>query len=254
MRFCRFLDGLAEKKGIVDGDVIREIEGSFFGEYVVTDRVRDFASAKLLPPVYPSKFVCVARNYSEHAKELGNEVPEVPMIFLKPSTAVCGHGDEVVFPRTSQHVDFEGELAVVIGQKCRKVKREHAERYIFGYTCINDYTARDLQKIDNKFARAKGFDTFAPIGPVIQTDFDWRAARIKTFVNGELKQDGTTDLMINDVPALIEFMSEIMTLLPGDVIATGTPAGIGRVQVGDTVDVEIDGIGRLSNVIAADGK
>ncbi|WP_303851724.1 fumarylacetoacetate hydrolase family protein [Seleniivibrio woodruffii] len=254
MKFCRFLDGLAEKKGIVDGEIIREIEGSFFGEYVVTDRVRDAKTAQYLPPVYPSKLVCVARNYAEHAKELGNEVPEVPMIFIKPSTAVTGHGGEVVFPRTSQHVDYEGELAVVIGQKCRKVKREHAESVIFGYTCINDYTARDLQKLDGKFARAKGFDTFAPIGPVIETDFDWKTARIKTFVNGELKQNGTTDMMINDVPALIEFMSEIMTLMPGDIIATGTPAGIGSVKPGDVVEVEIDGIGRLTNTIVKDGK
>lgn len=252
MKFCRFLDGKEEKKGVLIDGEIKEIEGSIFDDFVITDRVRKVEDTVFLPPVLPSKFVCVARNYVEHAKELGNDVPEVPMIFLKPSTAVNAHGADVVFPRTSAHVDYEGELAVVIGKKCRKVKREDAESVVFGYTCINDYTARDLQKIDGKFARAKGFDTFAPIGPYIETEFDWRKARIRTSVNGTVKQDGTTDLMINDVPALIEFMSEIMTLLPGDVIATGTPAGIGSVQVGDLVEVEIDGIGRLSNRIVKD--
>ncbi|MGE4318891.1 MAG: fumarylacetoacetate hydrolase family protein [Deferribacterales bacterium] len=252
MKFCRFADGKFEKKGIIDGKLIREIEGSMFGEYVVTENTYSVDDAVFLPPVLPSKFVCVARNYVEHAKELGNDVPEVPMIFMKPSTAVNSHGAEVIIPAESQQVDYEGELAVVIGKKCRKVKREDAESVIFGYTCINDYTARDLQKIDTKFTRAKGFDSFAPIGPCIETDFDWKTARVKTFVNGEKRQDGTADLMMFDVPSLIEFMSGIMTLLPGDVIATGTPAGVGRVEVGDTVDVEIDGIGRLSNTIVKD--
>ena len=252
MKFCRFADGKFEKKGIIDGDKIREIEGSMFGDYVVLDKSYDLATAVFLPPVLPSKFVCVARNYVAHAKELGNDVPEVPMIFMKPSTAVNANNGDVVIPAESCQVDYEGELAVVIGKKCRKVKREDAESVIFGYTCINDFTARDLQKIDTKFTRAKGFDTFAPIGPCIETEFDWKKARVQTFVNGEKKQDGTTDLMMFDIPALVEFMSGIMTLLPGDIIATGTPAGVGRVDAGDVVEVVIDGIGTLRSTMISE--
>lgn len=252
MKFCRFRDGKFEKKGIVDGGIIREIEGSMFGDYTVIGNTYKVEDVEFLPPVLPSKFVCVARNYAEHAKELGNDVPEVPMIFLKPSTAVNAHGAEVVIPTESQQTDYEGELGIVIGKKCRKVKKEDADSVIFGYTVVNDYTARDLQKIDTKFTRAKGFDTFAPIGPVIETEFDWRKARVQTFVNGEKKQDGTTDLMMFDIPKLVEFMSGIMTLLPGDIIATGTPAGVGRVDEGDTVDVVIEGIGTLTNKIVKD--
>lgn len=249
MKFCRFRDGKFEKKGIVDGGLIREIEGSMFGDYTVIGNTYKITDVEFLPPVLPSKFVCVARNYVEHAKELGNDVPEVPMIFLKPSTAVNAHGAEVAIPAESEQTDYEGELAVVIGKKCRKVKKKDAESVIFGYTIINDYTARDLQKIDTKFTRAKGFDSFAPIGPVIETEFDWKRARVQTFVNGVKKQDGTTDLMMFDIPKLVEFMSGIMTLLPGDIIATGTPAGVGRVDDGDTVDVVIEGIGTLTNKI-----
>lgn len=250
MKFCRFKDGKVEKKGVLVDGKIKEIEGSMFDDYVITDREHDIDGVEFLPPVLPSKFPCIARNYVAHAKELGNEVPETPMIFLKPSTAVNAHGADVVIPLESEQVDFEGELAVVIGKKCRRVSREDAESVIFGYTCMNDYTARDLQKIDTKFARAKSFDSFAPIGPFIETDFDWRTARVKTIKNGEVVQDGTTDMMMFDIPAIIQFMSSIMTLLPGDVIATGTPAGVGRVDAGDVVEVEIEGVGCLRNTIA----
>ncbi|PLX67175.1 MAG: 2-hydroxyhepta-2,4-diene-1,7-dioate isomerase [Denitrovibrio sp.] len=252
MKFCRFKDGKVEKKGVFVDGKIKEIEGSMFDDYVITDREFDDTSVEFLPPVLPSKFICVARNYVAHAKELGNEVPTTPMIFLKPSTAVNAHGGEVLIPAESEQVDFEGELGIVIGKKCRKVKKADADSVIFGYTCINDFTARDLQKADTKFTRAKGFDTFAPIGPFIETDFDWKTARVKTYKNGEVVQDGTTDLLIFDIPTIIEFMSGIMTLLPGDVIATGTPAGVGRVDEGDTIEVEIEGIGKLSNTIAND--
>jgi len=252
MRFCRFKDGKVERKGVFVDGKIREIEGSMFDDYVITDREFDSESVEFLPPVMPSKFVCVARNYVAHAKELGNDVPDVPMIFMKPSTAVNAHGADVEIPRSSEQVDYEGELAIVIGKKCRKVKKEDAESVIFGFTCMNDYTARDLQKIDTKFTRAKSFDSFAPIGPFIDTEFDWKTARIKTIKNGEVVQDGTTDLMMFDIPTIIEFMSEIMTLLPGDVIATGTPAGVGAVAEGDVVEVEIDGLGKLTNKIVKD--
>jgi 2-keto-4-pentenoate hydratase/2-oxohepta-3-ene-1,7-dioic acid hydratase in catechol pathway len=252
MKFCRFKDGKTEKAGVLTDGRIREIEGSMFDDFVITDRYFDPSEVEFLPPVYPSKFACIARNYVAHAKELGNDVPEIPMIFLKPSTAVNAHNKTVLIPEGCTQTDYEGELGVVIGKRCRKVKREDAESVIFGYTCLNDYTARDFQKIDTKFTRAKSFDTFAPIGPYIETDFDWKTARVKTYKNGELVQDGTADLMMFDVPAIIEFMSGIMTLLPGDVIATGTPAGVGRVDAGDLVEVEIDGIGRLANRIEND--
>ena len=252
MKFCRFKDGKVEKRGILADGKIKEIEGSMFEDYVVTDREHDPESVEFLPPVLPSKFACIARIYFAHAKDLGNEVPTTPMIFLKPSTAVNAHGKDVLVPAECEQMDYEGELAVVIGKKCRKVKKEDAESVIFGYTCMNDYTARDLQKMDTKFTRAKGFDTFAPIGPFIETDFDWKKARVQTFKNGEVVQDGTTDLMLFDIPTIIEFISGIMTLLPGDVIATGTPAGVGRADAGDVVEVVIDGIGKLSNTIADD--
>ncbi|ADD69179.1 5-carboxymethyl-2-hydroxymuconateDelta-isomerase [Denitrovibrio acetiphilus DSM 12809] len=249
MKFCRFKDGKVEKKGVFIDGKIKEMEGSMFDDFVITDREFDADGVEFLPPVLPSKFPCIARNYVAHAKELGNDVPEIPMIFLKPSTAVNAHKGEVAIPAESEQVDYEGELAIVIGKKCRKVKREDAESVIFGYTCMNDYTARDLQKIDTKFTRAKSFDSFAPIGPFIETEFDWRKAHVKTIKNGKTVQDGTADLMIFDIPAIVEFMSGIMTLLPGDVIATGTPAGVGRVDAGDVVEVEIEGIGRLTNKI-----
>ncbi len=253
MKFCRFKDGKVEKSGVFIDGKVKEIEGSIFDDYVITDREFDVDSLEFLPPVLPSKFACIARNYVAHAKELGNEVPEIPMIFLKPSTAVNSHGGEIVIPVESEQVDYEGELAIVIGKRCRKVKKEDAESVIFGYTCLNDMTARDLQKIDTKFTRAKSFDSFAPIGPFIETEFDWRTARVKTIKNGEVVQDGTTDLMMFDIPAIIEFMSGIMTLLPGDVIATGTPAGgVGRVDAGDIIEVEIEGIGRLTNKVVDD--
>lgn len=247
MKFCRFRDGKVEKTGVFADGKVKEIEGSMFDSYVVTDREHSADGLEFLPPVLPSKFACIARNYVAHAKELGNDVPEIPMIFLKPSTAVNASGADVLIPSDSKQVDYEGELGIVIGKKCRKVKKEDAESVIFGYTCMNDFTARDLQKLDTKFTRAKGFDTFAPIGPFIETDFDWKTARIKTLKNGEVVQDGTTDLLIFDIPTIIEFISNVMTLLPGDVIATGTPAGVGRADAGDVVEVEIEGIGRLVN-------
>jgi len=252
VKFCRFKEGKAEKKGVFIDGKVKEIEGSMFDDFVITSREYKVDGLEFLPPVLPSKFACVARNYVAHAKELGNDVPEIPMIFLKPSTAVNYHGGEVFIPADSEQVDYEGELAIVIGKKCRKVKKEDAESVIFGYTCMNDFTARDMQKIDTKFTRAKSFDSFAPIGPFIETEFDWKGARTITRKNGEIVQDGTADLMIFDIPTIIEFMSNIMTLLPGDVIATGTPAGVGRADAGDVVEVEIEGVGLLRNTMADD--
>jgi 2-keto-4-pentenoate hydratase/2-oxohepta-3-ene-1,7-dioic acid hydratase in catechol pathway len=191
----------------------------------------------------------VGRNYAEHARELNNEVPTEPLIFLKPSTAANAHKGDILYPEYSKQVDFEAELAVVIGQKCSRVSKKDALRYVFGYTCINDITARDIQKRENKFTHAKSFDTFAPFGPFIETDFNFENVGIRSYVNGELRQNGNTKDMIFDIPTLISFISNIMTLLPGDVIATGTPSGVGSLNVGDTVEVEIEGVGRLVNYV-----
>jgi 2-keto-4-pentenoate hydratase/2-oxohepta-3-ene-1,7-dioic acid hydratase in catechol pathway len=206
--------------------------------------------AQLLPPVSPSKLVCVGRNYADHAKELGNEAPPEPIIFLKPSTALLSPGGTIVRPAISQRVDYEGELAIVIGREARAVRRADWRTYVRGFACANDVTARDLQKKDVQFTRGKGFDTFCPIGPCIEDDVDTADLRVTTRVNGEVRQDGRTSQMIFPCDFLLEFISAVMTLLPGDVILTGTPAGVGPLNAGEMVEVEIEGIGVLRNVVA----
>jgi 2-keto-4-pentenoate hydratase/2-oxohepta-3-ene-1,7-dioic acid hydratase in catechol pathway len=208
------------------------------------------AGATLLPPVTPSKIVCVGRNYADHAKELGNEPPAEPILFLKPPSALLAPGGTIVRPQASQRVDFEGELAIVIGGEARNVAASDWRRYVRGFACANDVTARDLQKKDVQFTRGKGFDTFCPIGPCVETDLDPADLRVITRVNGEVRQDGRTSQMIFSCGALVEFITGIMTLLPGDVILTGTPAGVGPLQSGDIVEVEIEGIGVLENRVA----
>ncbi|MFZ2492666.1 MAG: fumarylacetoacetate hydrolase family protein [Thermoanaerobaculia bacterium] len=206
--------------------------------------------AVLLPSVTPSKLVCVGRNYADHAKELGNDVPSEPILFLKPPTTLLAPNGTIVRPRQSQQVEYEGELVIVIGREAKDVPQARWRDYVLGFTCANDVTARDLQKKDVQFTRGKSFDTFAPIGPCIETDLDVSDLRLTTRVNGALKQDCSTKLMIFPPSFLIEFISSIMTLLPGDVILTGTPAGVGPLQAGDQVDVSIEGIGVLRNVVA----
>jgi 2-keto-4-pentenoate hydratase/2-oxohepta-3-ene-1,7-dioic acid hydratase in catechol pathway len=200
--------------------------------------------------VVPTKIVCIGRNYADHAKELGNEVPSEPIIFLKPPSAVIPPEAAIVRPPQSQRVDFEGELAIVIARKAKNVLRAHWRDYVLGFTCANDVTARDLQKKDVQFTRGKGFDTFCPVGPVIETDLDPSALRLVTRVNGEVKQDGNTRDMIFPCDFIIEFITSVMTLCPGDVILTGTPAGVGPLNSGDVVEVEIEGIGTLRNHVA----
>lgn len=200
--------------------------------------------------VTPSKIVCVGRNYADHAKELGNEPPAEPIIFLKPPSTVLAPNGRIVLPRQSQRVDFEGELAMVIGKEAKNVSVTHWRDYVLGFSCANDVTARDLQKKDIQFTRGKSFDTFCPIGPWIETDLEPAALRIVTRVNGDIRQDGNTRDMIFSCGALIAFITSVMTLLPGDVILTGTPAGVGPLASGDTVEVEIEGIGKLRNVVA----
>ena len=204
---------------------------------------------RLLAPILPSKVLAVGRNYAAHAAELGNDVPERPLIFLKPSTSVIGTGDMIRLPVDSQQVEHEAELALVIGKVAKDVPRERALDVVFGYTCANDVTARDQQRADGQFTRAKGYDSFCPIGPWIQTDFDPSAVRVRCLVNGTVTQDGNTRDMIFDVATIVSFMSHVMTLVPGDVILTGTPEGVGPIVDGDTVTVAIDGIGELVNPV-----
>ena len=200
--------------------------------------------------VSPSKIVCVGRNYADHAKELGNETPQEPLLFLKPPSALLAPGGTIVLPLQSQRVEYEGELAVVIGRTAKNVRRADWRDYVQGFSCANDVTARDLQKKDGQFTRGKGFDTFCPIGPRIVSDLDVSSLRVTTRVNGETRQDGNTRQMIFPCDVLLEFITSVMTLLPGDVILTGTPAGVGPLAKGDTVEVEVEGIGTLRNVVA----
>lgn len=205
--------------------------------------------ATLLPPVVPGKIVCVGRNYADHAKELGNEAPAEPIIFLKPPSALLAPGGTIVRPPQSQLVHHEAELAIVIGREAKNVRANDWRDYVRGFTCANDVTARDLQRKDVQFTRGKGFDTFAPLGPCIETELDPSDLRITGRVNGEVQQDGRTSQMIFSCGAMLEFITSVMTLVPGDVILTGTPAGVGSLESGDTVEVEIEGIGVLSNVV-----
>jgi 2-keto-4-pentenoate hydratase/2-oxohepta-3-ene-1,7-dioic acid hydratase in catechol pathway len=236
---------------VADGDRIIPYSGSdamTVGE--ATNGSISLADAELLAPVAPSKIVAVGRNYAEHAKELGNEAPSEPIIFLKPPSAVNDPNGTIVRPPQSQRVDFEGELAIVIGKSARNIRRDDWRSVVLGFTCANDVTARDLQKKDVQFTRGKSFDTFCPLGPCIETDLDPAALPLRTRVNGATKQDGNTRDMVFDCGTIIEFITSIMTLLPGDVILTGTPAGVGPLNGGDSVEVEIEGIGILANRVS----
>lgn len=248
MNICRaqFRDRILY--GVVDGDRLVPIDGSVFEGFEIGGEALPLAGVRLLAPVEPSKIVAVGLNYRDHAMERGKPIPEEPLLFLKPSTAVIGPQDAIVYPRMSHRVDYEGELAVVIGKRASGVTAlEPVEPYILGYACFNDVTARDLQDKDKQFTRAKSFDTFAAIGPWIATDIDPAALDIKTYLNGKLRQSSNTRHLIFTIPDLVRFISNVMTLLPGDVITTGTPSGIGPMDPGDEVDVEIEGIGTLRN-------
>ena len=213
------------------------------------------SGAKLLPPCFPTKIVCVGRNYAEHAKELGSDVPTEPLIFLKPPSSLIASGDHIVYPKLSQRVDYEGELGVVIGKRARRVKSSEADAYILGYTVVNDVTARDLQRKDGQWTRGKGFDTFCAVGPcmVPREEADSGRFRIRTLVDGAVKQDCSISEMLFSVNVIIEYVSAFMTLEPGDLIATGTPPGVGPLQVGSRVQVEISGIGVLENKVIGEG-
>jgi 2-keto-4-pentenoate hydratase/2-oxohepta-3-ene-1,7-dioic acid hydratase in catechol pathway len=255
MRIARFTVDNEIHFGAVRGEAGEEtltvLAGDpFYTGIHPTSRTHELADVRLLAPVIPrSKIVCVGRNYADHAAELGNELPTSPMLFFKPNTSVAGPGDPVTLPSWTEQVSYEGELAVVIGRMCKDVPVERVPEVVFGYTCANDLTGRDVQKTDGQWARAKGFDGACPLGPWIETDLDTSAVAVRSRVNGETKQDGNTRDMVFDVPYLVSYVSQAFTLLPGDVILTGTPAGVGIVDEGDRIEVEIEGIGVLPTVL-----
>ncbi len=225
------------------------VASPFEGMVVGTSEEYPLEEIELLAPTQPTKIVAVGLNYRDHAEELGMELPEEPLIFLKPPSAVIGHGQAIVCPKASSQVEYEAELGVVIGQRAKEVPAEEAEKVILGYTCVNDVTARDLQKKDIQFTRSKSFDTFCPIGPWIETEVDPSDLAVRSFLNDEPRQDSRTSQLIHGVPELVSFISSIMTLEPGDLICTGTPKGVGQIRPGDQVSIEVEGIGRLTNPV-----
>jgi len=236
--------------GYIDGDKINLIDGDIFAAHAKTDVSIPLNDGKLLASCVPGKVIAVGLNYADHAAELGMKTTEFPVFFLKAQTSVIGPDDNIVYPRHySSQVDYEAELAVVIGKRAKNIEESDARDYILGYTCLNDVTARDLQKIDGQWARAKSFDTFCPIGPIISDEFDPNNTVIRAILNGEVKQDSTTAQLIHKIEFLVSAASKIMTLEPGDVIATGTPSGIGEMKVGDVIEIYIEGIGTLRNTL-----
>jgi 2-keto-4-pentenoate hydratase/2-oxohepta-3-ene-1,7-dioic acid hydratase in catechol pathway len=256
MKFCQFMipgyfGSPSPQFGLIEDGGIAPIRGFPWSNW---ERLpgASLEDLPLLAPVAPRKVVCVGRNYAAHAAELGNEVPKEPLIFLKPSSSIISPGEPIVIPRFSQRVEHEGELALVMGRRCSQLSdTDDPLPYVFGYTCLNDVTARDIQKSELQFTRAKGFDTFCPIGPHIETDLDPLNVLVETHVNAKMRQSGSTSLMIYPVAYLVRWISRMMTLEPGDVIATGTPAGVGPLVAGDTVEVSVAGVGVLRNPVHA---
>lgn len=246
MKICRFSKDGNVRIGIVEGEEIWVCDT----ELRKTEELWYADEVKILAPVQPSKIVCVGRNYAEHAAELGNKVPTEPLLFLKATSAIVGDGEAIVLPSQSDQVEHEGELVIVIGRTCKSLSDEDDPlKYVLGYTCLNDVTARDIQRKDVQFTRGKSFDTFCPIGPHIETEVDLSELRVTCSVNGVIKQDGRTSQMVFPVPFLIRYISNMMTLNAGDVIATGTPSGVSKLSSGDVCEVEIEGIGVLRNPV-----
>ncbi|MBD0859883.1 fumarylacetoacetate hydrolase family protein [Gordonia sp. zg691] len=244
-------DGVAfvSVEGVGDDAVAKEIAEHPFGTPTFTGRSWKMADVRVLAPILASKVICIGKNYAAHAAEMGGEAPDTPVIFLKPNTSIIGPEVPIVRPPSSERVDYEGELAIVIGRPCKDVKAAQAKDVILGYTVANDVTARDQQKADGQWTRAKGYDTFCPLGPWIETDFDPTDAELVTELDGEVKQRTRTSLMLHDIGAIVEWITRVMTLLPGDVILTGTPEGVGPMVAGQRVSVTVDGIGTLSNPV-----
>lgn len=253
MRLVRFARKGRTGYGILKREQVFPLKDSPFSGFNETGEVLALGEVSLLAPCEPSKIIALGLNYRDHAAEFGRQVPDEPLIFLKPSTSVIGPDADIVYPRISRRVDYEAELGVVLGQRARRVPEDQALDYVLGYTCFNDVTARDLQKKDGLFTRAKGFDTFAALGPWIETDLgDPDNVMVEALVNGEPRQQASTDNMVFGVRRLISFISEVMTLLPGDVIATGTPAGVGPMRPGDVVEIRVEGVGTLRNRVVAE--
>jgi 2-keto-4-pentenoate hydratase/2-oxohepta-3-ene-1,7-dioic acid hydratase in catechol pathway len=250
MKIFRFKHKNRTFYGVQKEEKLYPLKGSVFKNFEVEKKGISLSEVSLLPPVKPSKIVAVGLNYKNHAMERGKSTPEEPLIFLKPSSAVIGPHDIIVYPKMARRVDYEGELALIIKKKAHFIRDdEDVKAHLLGYTCFNDITARDLQEKDGQFTRSKSFDTFAAIGPCIATEVDPSQLRIKTFLNGKLKQSANIKNLIFPVPFLVKFISEIMTLYPGDIIATGTPAGVGPMFPGDRVDIQVEEIGTLSNTV-----
>ena len=255
MRIIRYqIKNEAPKYGWMLEDKIGEIEGNIFGSYKRKEAQTPLAEVNLLPPSQPTKILCVGRNYIDHAKELGNEVPKIPLIFMKPPSSIIADGETIFLPPQSHQVEHEAELVVVIGRRGKNITAEVASEYIFGYTVGNDVTARDLQKTDELWTRAKGFDTFCSFGPWIDTEFDPSDAVVTCRVNDQMRQMASTRDMVFNVGVLIAYVSSIMTLEPGDLLFTGTPAGVGLLEDGDVVDVEIEGLAKLSNPVKTESR
>ncbi|MDD5369424.1 MAG: fumarylacetoacetate hydrolase family protein [Anaerolineaceae bacterium] len=253
MRIVRYQKGLAQPQlGWLYEDRVGQIEGDVYGEYQRGEALTPIDDVRLLTPVLPGKIICIGRNYAEHAKEHQVDVPDLPLLFLKPPSAVIGPGDTILLPPQSQRVEHEGELVVVIGKRGRWIAPEDASRFVLGYTLGIDVTARDLQRRDGQWTRGKGFDTFCPLGPFIETDFDPSDAMLTTHVNNELRQMASTRDMLFTVRQLVAFISSVMTVEPGDIVMTGTPAGVGPLVAGDQVKVTIEGLGELTNRVAVD--
>jgi 2-keto-4-pentenoate hydratase/2-oxohepta-3-ene-1,7-dioic acid hydratase in catechol pathway len=258
VRIARFSHQGDVSFGVLDGPgedpadlVVGVAAGHPFAPLQLTGESLPLSQVRLLAPVLPSKVVCIGKNYADHAAEMGGAPPENPVVFLKPSTSVVGPGDPIVLPRNSNHVDHEAELGIVIGRLCREVPRERALDVVLGYTCGNDVTARDHQKADGQWTRGKSHDTFCPLGPWVETELAAADVAIRCTVDGGLRQDGRTSALIHDIPAIIEWVTACMTLLPGDVILTGTPAGVGPITAGSSVSVTIEGLGTLTNPVLA---
>ncbi len=252
MKIVRIKSGDDIAYGIADADGVEIYRGSPFVAWEPTENVVPWPKVQLLAPVIPTKVICVGKNYEDHAEEMGGKTPESPLIFMKPATSVTGPDAGVVYPHQSKELNHEAELAVVVSKVARNVKAEDSGSYILGYTAANDVTARDLQRSDGQWTRAKGFDTFCPLGPAIETELDpLERLAVICRVNNEVRQAGFTSDMVFGVGAIFEYVTAVMTLLPGDVILTGTPSGVSAVKVGDTMEVEIDGIGTLSNRVVS---
>jgi 2-keto-4-pentenoate hydratase/2-oxohepta-3-ene-1,7-dioic acid hydratase in catechol pathway len=250
MRLVRFLAQNRPAYGILDNDEVVELDGEGYASLSSRRGIHRATEVRLLAPCVPTKVVAVGMNYQDHAKELGMAVPENPVLFLKPPTAVIGPGDDIIYPAMSRQVDYEGELGIVIRDRVSGIAVGNARKHILGYTCANDVTARDLQKRDGQWTRAKSFDTFCPVGPWIETDLDPGDLAIETYLNGERRQSSRTSQFVFNVDRLVCFISQVMTLHPGDLIITGTPAGIGPMKPGDEIEVRIEGIGNLKNRMA----